>query len=307
MWDKTSMHNKLSKLMDSTRLLLNEPMKNHTSFRIGGPVDLLVIPENLEELKDVLKVCSEDGIRPEIIGNGSNLLVLDGGIRGMVVKISNNFNSIQVDEEYIYAHAGCLLSTIAKKAMDNSLTGIEFAGGIPGTLGGAVFMNAGAYGGEMADVVYMVDCLDYDGNTLKLTNSDMKFGYRYSLIQDGDLIITSVCLKLKKGDFDEIKHRMDELAMKRKEKQPLFLPSAGSTFKRPDGFFAGKLIEDAGMKGYRVGNAQVSEIHAGFIVNMGNSTAKDVLALIKKVQEAVKSKFDVQLVPEIKIIGEPLD
>lgn len=305
MWDKTSIHNKLSKLIDSNRLLLDEPMKNHTSFRIGGPVDLLVMPKNLEELKDVLKVCSEDGIRPEIIGNGSNLLVLDGGIRGMVIKISNSFNSIEVDGEYINAHAGCLLSTIAKRAMDNSLTGIEFAGGIPGTLGGAVFMNAGAYEGEMADVVYTVDCLDYDGNSRKLTNSDMKFGYRYSLVQDGGLIITLVCLKLKKGDFAEIKQRMDELSIKRKEKQPLFLPSAGSTFKRPDGFFAGKLIEEAGMKGYRVGEAQVSEIHAGFIVNLGNSTAKDVLALINKVQEAVKSKFGVQLVPEIKIIGEP--
>ncbi|MDI3533836.1 MAG: UDP-N-acetylmuramate dehydrogenase [Thermosediminibacterales bacterium] len=303
--NKHKLFREFAEKIDESRVLLDEPMKDHTSFRIGGPADILVIPKNLEELKHALNVCRRIELIPYVIGNGSNLLVLDKGIRGVVIKIASNFSSIKIFDDKIRAHAGVLLAAISKKAMEANLSGMEFAGGIPGSLGGAIYMNAGAYGGEMKDVVEEVKVMDYSGNIKVLSKKEMNFGYRHSRIQEEDfLIILEALLKLQKGDYNTIKQRMDELAQRRKLKQPLCLPSAGSTFKRPDGFYAGKLIEELGLKGYRVGDAQVSELHAGFIVNVGNATAKDVLELIKQIQQKAKERYNVDLEPEVKILGE---
>jgi len=302
--EKEVVYNNLKgKIIEGT-ILLDEPMKDHTSFKIGGPVDIMVLPKNIDEISNTVKFCKENNINFYIIGNGSNLLVSDKGIRGLVIKISENFSDIKVEGNRIIAQAGILLSKLSKVALRNSLKGLEFASGIPGSLGGAITMNAGAYGGEMKDVVKKVKCMDRDGNVYEYTNEEMDFGYRKSLVQKKNLIVLEVEMELCKGDYNEIKEEMDILTEKRNAKQPLSMPSAGSTFKRPKGHYAGKLIQDAGLKGLKYGNAQVSDLHSGFIVNIGNATCEEVLTLIKIVQKTVKDKFGVELEPEVKIIGE---
>ncbi|RKD30114.1 UDP-N-acetylenolpyruvoylglucosamine reductase [Thermohalobacter berrensis] len=304
MLEKEVVYNNLKgKIIEGT-ILLDEPMKDHTSFKIGGPVDIMVLPKNIDEISNTVKFCKENNINFYIIGNGSNLLVSDKGIRGLVIKISENFSDIKVEGNRIIAQAGILLSKLSKVALRNSLKGLEFASGIPGSLGGAITMNAGAYGGEMKDVVKKVKCMDRDGNVYEYTNEEMDFGYRKSLVQKKNLIVLEVEMELCKGDYNEIKEEMDILTEKRNAKQPLSMPSAGSTFKRPKGHYAGKLIQDAGLKGLKYGNAQVSDLHSGFIVNIGNATCEEVLTLIKIVQKTVKDKFGVELEPEVKIIGE---
>lgn len=290
--------------LDIDNIKYNEPMKNHTSFKLGGPADIFIEPDNTDELVKALRTLKEHKIPYYIIGNGSNLLVSDKGIRGAVVKIGEKFGNVSIDGERITAECGILLSTLSKMAAKRSLAGMEFASGIPGSLGGALAMNAGAYGGEMKDIVEWVEVLDWNLELVRLTNAEMKFGYRKSIIEPGNYIAVRCCLKLKKGDPEEINSIMAELAEKRKAKQPLHLPSAGSTFKRPEGYFAGKLIEDAGLKGYTLGGAQVSTLHCGFVVNNGNATARDVYDLIKHIQKTVLEKFNVKLEPEVKILGE---
>lgn len=286
------------------KVLIDEPMKKHTSFKIGGPVDVLVIPGNLEEIIDSVRLCKDKCLEFKILGNGSNLLVRDKGIRGVIIKIADNFNNIKVEREKLIVQSGALLSTTSKFALKNSLAGFEFAGGIPGTIGGAVTMNAGAYGGEMKNVVEKVKCIDKEGNIVSFTNREMDFGYRQSRVEQEDLIVLEVELSLEKTDYDDIKLLMDDLNKKRTTKQPLNLPSGGSTFKRPEGYYAAKLIEDSGLKGRKCGDAQVSEKHAGFVVNIGKATCEDVLGLVDIVKETVKDKFNVELEMEVKIIGE---
>lgn len=279
-----------------------ELMKNHTSFKIGGEVDFLATPENFSEIKDLIKTCKENGVQYTIIGNGSNILVGDEGIVGVVIKISSGLTSVKIDGNLIYAEAGVLLSTLANKVKLESLTGLEFASGIPGTLGGAIYMNAGAYGGEMKDVVKKVGYLDSDGEIREISGADAGFGYRKSIFVDSDKIILYAELELEKGDIKKITETMQDLNQRRKDKQPLNFPSAGSTFKRPEGYFAAKLIEDSGLKGYSVGGAKVSEKHAGFVVNFDNATASDVKKLMEDVKNIVLEKFGVELEPEVKFL-----
>lgn len=297
-------YEQLKDYIPEERILLNEPMYKHTSFKIGGPADIMVLPGSPEEISTVVKVCNSTGCPYFVMGNGTNLLVRDGGYRGVIIKIGNNFSSCRIEGQYIYAQAGILLSALSQYAAGASLEGLEFASGIPGTLGGAVAMNAGAYQGEMKDVLEWVKVITPGGTVETLPLGQLEMGYRTSIIQRRSLIVVECCLKLRKGDRDKINQRINEYNHLRKSKQPLHLPSAGSTFKRPKGYYAGKLIEEAGLKGKRIGNAQVSEIHCGFIVNLGNASARDVLELIKHIQEQVKAKFGVDLEPEVKIIGE---
>ena len=304
MFDKKSFYDKLVEKFPGINIKIDELMKKHTSFQIGGPADILILPKNKDELKAVLVECSKDNITPYIIGNGTNLLVMDNGVRGVIIKIGNNFNNIEVCGNVIVAHAGVALVTLSYLAMERGLTGLEFAGGIPGSVGGAVYMNAGAYGGEMRDVVTSAEVMNFNGDEVILDNSELQFGYRKSLLQNGNLIATKIKIQLKEGNYEEIRKRMDELNHIRKKKQPLVLPSAGSTFKRPDGYYAGELIEKAGLKGFRVRDAQVSELHAGFIVNLGEATAKDVIELINCIKKKIKEQYNVELVPEVKILGE---
>ena len=285
----------------------NEPMKNHTSFKIGGPADILCEPESIEELKAVLDATKKEGIDRMIIGNASNLLVSDKGIRGVVIKISSRMNSVEVKGNRIYAGAGALLSRISNVAIKNSLTGFENLSGIPGSFGGAIYMNAGAYGMEISDVLVEALVLTYDGEIKTVKKEDMNFGYRHSIFMENDYIILSGVLELKEGNKEEIESTVREITKRRNDKQPLNLPSAGSVFKRPEGHFAGKLIEDCGLKGYSVGGAKISEKHAGFIVNYNKATAKDVLDLIKHIEAVVYEKFGVKIEPEIKLIGEEMD
>lgn len=293
----------LKKTISEENIYINEPMSRHTSFRIGGPADVLVIPQNREELIKVLDIIRSENIPYFIFGNGTNIIVSDRGIRGVVIKLTA-IRKIYVDGETIVSEAGALLSAIANTALDNELTGFEFASGIPGTLGGAVAMNAGAYGPEIKDVIEKVEVIDENGNIYEIKNGNMKFAYRSSVIQLDNLIALRAWIHLKKGNYKDIRAKMDELNGLRKMKQPLEYPSAGSVFKRPEGCYAGKLIQDAGLQGYTIGGAQVSEKHCGFIINKGNATAEDVLNLIKHIQKTVKEKFGVDLDTEVKIIGE---
>lgn len=301
--NKQVMFKSFKEVIKQGKVLIDEPMKKHTSFKIGGPVDILVIPGSLDEILQAVRVCKSHDVDFRIIGNGSNLLVKDKGIRGIAIKIADNFKNISVVENKMTVQAGALLSTISKYALKNSLTGFEFAGGIPGTIGGAVTMNAGAYGGEMKHVVESVKCVDRDGKIINLSNQEMNFGYRQSKVEE-NLTVLEVELKLEESNCNDIKAKMDELNKKRTTKQPLSLPSGGSTFKRPEGYYAAKLIEDAGLKGHKCGGAQVSEKHAGFVVNVAEATAEDVLNLISVVQSTVLEKFSVELETEVKIIGE---
>ena len=286
------------------RVLTKEPMKKHTTFRIGGEAELYIIPETIEEVQWTVKTARKHEIPMFILGNGSNLLVGDRGIDGIVLQIYKNMNEITVHGTEITAQAGALLSSIAREAQNRSLSGFEFAGGIPGTFGGAITMNAGAYGGEMIQVLKEATVLTKEGEILTLSAEELELGYRTSNVITCGYTVLSGTLSLKEGDPSEIKKQMDEYSMARKTKQPLELPSAGSTFKRPEGYFAGKLIDDAGLRGYQVGGARVSDKHCGFVVNQENATAKDVLQLIEDVQKTVKEKFGVDLEPEVKRVGK---
>lgn len=283
-------------------IIKNEPMKNHTSFKIGGPADEFCAPKSIGEIEECIKYAEENKKPYFVIGNGSNILVSDKGIRGLVIKISGEFSGYEFFKDTVKAKSGVLLSTLAKAAQKNSLCGMEFASGIPGTLGGAIYMNAGAYGGEMRDIVKSVTYLEK--GEIKKIESGFQFGYRKSIFAELGAIILEAELQLKSGDFDEIKAKMEDFKARRTEKQPLNLPSAGSVFKRPVGHFAGGLIEEAGLKGYSIGGARVSEKHAGFIVNTGGATAEDVLSLIEYIQKVIREKYSIELETEVKMMGD---
>ena len=286
-------------------VIKNAPMKKYTSFRCGGNASVLVIPDSVDCLKKIIDFCNSKSVKPLIIGNGSNLLVTDNGINGVVIKIGSDISKIELlDETTIICEAGASLKSLCVFALENSLSGLEFAFGIPGTLGGAVYMNAGAYGGEMKDVLVSVTHIDTDGNLGELSQDELNLRYRGSAYTDNNFTIVSAVLRLKKADKKEIKEAMDDKLQKRKDKQPLEYGSAGSTFKRPEGYFAGALIEQSGLKGYTVGGAQVSEKHAGFVINKNNATSTDVINLIHDVQKIVYEKHGVMLETEVKIIGE---
>lgn len=300
----TDILGKLQDIVGSDNIVSDEPMRKHTTFRIGGNADIFVRPESKEQIAEILRLCRKQDVPYFILGNGSNLLVGDRGFRGVVINIMDNMNDIKVDGGIIKAQAGAMLIKVSRAARDNSLTGLEFASGIPGTIGGAIYMNAGAYGGEMKDVVIQVTAMDAEGEIYTFGTDELEFSYRHSVIQQRDLIVLDVTMKLAAGDQKIIDDRMSELAVARRTKQPLEYPSAGSTFKRPEGYFAGKLIMDAGLRGYRVGDAQVSEKHCGFVVNRGNATADDVIKLIDDVKAKVSEEYDVVLEPEVRMIGE---
>lgn len=295
---------RLEQILTKDRIRQNEPMKNHTTFRVGGPADIFLTP-SAEELPAVLSVCREERVPVTVIGNGSNLLVGDRGIRGVVICIGSGMRGIRVDGEKIFLEAGVTLAAAAQQAAKAGLTGLEFASGIPGTFGGAVVMNAGAYGGEMKDVIVSVRVISEDGEILTLSKEELDLSYRHSVIPErGYLVIDGELLLTREKDPDQITERMEELKKKRIEKQPLEYPSAGSTFKRPEGYFAGKLIMDAGLRGFSVGGAAVSEKHCGFVINKGNATAADICALMDEVTRIVKEKYAVTLEPEVKKVGE---
>ena len=294
----------IRKLGEQVEILVAEPMKNHTTFRIGGPADALALPKTPEEVAEVVRFCHEHAQSYYVLGNGSNLLVSDEGYRGLVLQLYRNFNDIQVNGETITVQSGAMLAAVARTAYQTGLTGLEFASGIPGTIGGAVVMNAGAYGGEMKNVLKEVTVLTKEGEVLVIPAKALELGYRTSVIPKNGWIVLGAVLQLKKGDQEQILARMEELKEQRITKQPLDLPSAGSTFKRPEGYFAGKLIMDAGLRGFTVGGAQVSEKHCGFVVNRGNATAADVWELICEVKRRVKEMTGVELEPEVKRLGD---
>ena len=291
-------------LLGEEKVRISEPMNRHTTFRIGGPADYFLLPSTAEEVKKILEICKKKELPYFILGNGSNLLVSDEGYRGVIIQLYRNYGGITVEGTNIRAGAGTLLSQIASAAKNASLTGFEFAGGIPGTLGGAVVMNAGAYGGEMKDVLKEVTVMTEQGEIMTIPAEKLEMGYRTSLVKKAGYLVLEAVISLKAGDVEEIKAIMKDLTEKRVSKQPLEYPSAGSTFKRPEGYFAGKLIMDAGLRGYQVGGAQVSEKHCGFVINKGNATAADVCGLMKDVQEKVQEQFGVTLEPEVKFLGE---
>lgn len=295
--------NELKEKIDVSWVKENEPMKQHTTFRAGGPADVLVTPD-AKSLPEVIALCKKHHLPYYVIGNGSNLLVGDKGIRGVVIAMTNRIGDIQCDGEIITAGAGCTLAQIAVLAAGNGLSGFEFAAGIPGTLGGAVVMNAGAYGGEMKDVITSVLVLDAEGNQKELSVEELDLGYRRSCIPEKDYIVLRVSMRLRRGDIGAIRAKMAELREQRILKQPLEYPSAGSTFKRPEGYFAGKLIMEAGLRGYQVGGAQVAEKHCGFVINKDNAAAADIIQLMQDVSAKVEEKFGVKLEPEVKLMGE---
>lgn len=293
----------LQNVMGGSGIFMEEPMKKHTTFRVGGPADVLVQPDETA-LAAILALCRQYHVSYSFIGNGSNLLVGDKGIRGVVIEMTDPMGNIEVDGTKITAQAGAMLSKIANTAASNGLGGMEFAAGIPGSVGGAVVMNAGAYGGEMKDIIEKVYVLDENGAQLELDRDALDLGYRHSCIPEKKYIVTKVVLELVPRNEAEIRSQMKELNEKRAEKQPLQYPSAGSTFKRPEGYFAGKLIMDAGLRGYQVGGAQVSEKHCGFVINKGDATAADICQLMRDVSDKVQAQFGVVLEPEVKMIGE---
>ena len=299
-----NIYDKVVDIVGDENVHTDEPMSRHTTFRIGGNADYFVKPGNADEVAAVIAVCREYNIPYFILGNGSNLLVSDDGYRGMIINIMDNMDSVTVDGRIITAQAGAMLVRVSVMARDNALTGLEFASGIPGTIGGAVYMNAGAYGGEMKNVVKTVRAIDEYGRIYELDSEKMDFSYRHSIVEERKLIVLEVTLELEHGSREAIDDRMKELAEARRSKQPLEYPSAGSTFKRPEGYFAGKLIMDAGLRGYSVGGAQVAEKHCGFVINKGGATASDVVELIRDVQHDVDDKFGVTLEPEVKMLGE---
>ena len=282
---------------------INEPMKNHTTFKIGGPAQYYVTPESVTQIQEVVSLCKDKNIPLHVIGNGSNILVGDDGVDGVVLALFNTFSDYEIKDNVITAQAGMSLIKLAVIALREGLTGLEFASGIPGSVGGAVYMNAGAYDGQMKDVVTSVTVLEEAGNIRILGRDELDMGYRTSAVAKHNMIVLQVIIELKAGDKEQIKDRMNQLSELRKQKQPLEYPSAGSTFKRPEGYFAGKLIADAGLKGYSIGGAAVSEKHAGFVVNMGGATAKDVVELTDYIKKRIIEQFGVTLELEIKKIG----
>lgn len=283
----------------------DEPLKNHTTFKIGGNCIALIEPREVSDIVETIKICRENSIKFFVIGNGSNLLVPDEGYNGVIIKLKGEFSTIQVEGEYLIVNSGAKLSEVYTVAYENSLTGFEFASGIPGTIGGAIYMNAGAYGGEMKDIVESVQVLDLDNFELReLKNEELEFSYRKSIIQRKNYIVTTIKLKLQKGNKEEINAVYEDLRERRNSKQPLNFGSAGSTFKRPEGHFASKLIEDAGLKGYHINDAWVSEKHSGFVVNKGNASYKEVMELIEYVQNIVFEKFGVKLETEVRILKD---
>ena len=295
----------LAGITGEKNVMLNEPMKNHTSFRTGGEADIFVSPDSIKSLKDVIKLFRENDIPFYIFGNGSNMLVSDRGIEGAVIHIGNGFSSIEVKENKITSGAGAILSAVSNAALENSLTGFEFASGIPGSFGGAVFMNAGAYGSEIKNVIKSVLVLNENLELEELSKDRLELGYRSSIFQKNNYIILGGTIELETGNKDNILSEMNELNAKRREKQPLNFASAGSTFKRPEGYFAGKLIEDSGLKGKTIGGAQVSEKHAGFIVNTGTATTDDIINLMDFCKKTVYEQFGVMIEPEVRITGRP--
>ena len=291
-------------IVGKNKVLEQEPLARHTTFRIGGPADYFVELGSIEQIRAAIQVCREENLPWFVLGRGSNLLVSDKGYRGVILSIYKDFQKTEIQGETVTVQAGVLLTTLSGKVLDASLTGLEFASGIPGTIGGAVVMNAGAYGGEMKDIVRKVTVLDQDGEVRTLTCGEMQFGYRTSLAKKKGYIVLGAELTLKQGEKEKIRGEMQALKAKRIEKQPLEFPSAGSTFKRPEGYFAGKLIMDAGLRGAAVGGAQVSEKHCGFVVNTGNATAADVRELMRQVQGKVQEQFGVHLEPEVRFLGE---
>lgn len=294
----------LCSITGEKNILKDEPMSAHTTFRIGGPADYFAMPSSAEEIRRIVSLCIEQEVPYYIIGNGSNLLVGDKGFRGVIIQIFKNMRDIRTEGETVTAQAGALLSKVAAAAYDAGLTGFEFASGIPGTLGGAVRMNAGAYGGEMSQVLKSADVLTTEGEVLTIPVEEMKMGYRTSIVSRMDYVVLGAQLVLSRGSKEDIRAKMDELKEKRVSKQPLEFGSAGSTFKRPEGYFAGKLIEDAGLRGFRIGNAQVSEKHCGFVINRGGATAAEVEELMDHIIRRVEETSGVRLQPEVKKIGE---
>lgn len=293
------------KVLQKGRILENALMKDYTTFHIGGPADFLIFPASLEETRDILKLFARYEIPYTILGNGSNVLVRDKGVRGAILKFGEPFSKIEMKSETeITVGAGASLRDVALFAADKDLTGLEFAIGIPGSIGGAIFMNAGAYGGEMKNIVEKVRSVSPDGKFYEFLQSELDLSYRHSIFQDNNHAIAEVTIRLYAGEGETIRVKMEDLTRKREEKQPLEMPSAGSTFKRPTGYFAGTLIDQTGLKGLKVGGAQVSEKHAGFVVNTGNATADDVLKLIEEVKRRVFEAHGVKLYPEVRIIGE---
>lgn len=301
-------YHKLSEAAGADHILKDEPMSAHTTFRIGGPADYFVVPEDAASLGRGVALCRAEGVDYFITGNGSNLLVGDGGYRGVVFHICHTMDDVAYEEKgtelLVEAGAGVMLSSLARQVSSKGYTGFEYATGIPGTLGGGVTMNAGAYGGEISDNLLWAELMDETGAVLRLERDRLKLSYRHSVMMEQPLVVLRAGFSFTKGDAMAITEKVAELSRSRKEKQPLEYPSAGSTFKRPEGYFAGKLIQDAGLMGYSVGGAMVSDKHAGFVVNKGGATAKDVLDLIKYVQDIVEEKFGVKLEPEVRLIGE---
>ena len=297
-------YNKLVAIVKEDHVLRDEPMRKHTTFRAGGPADYFVMPESKEQVQKVIALCKEENIPYYIAGNGSDLLVSDKGYRGVIIQIGKKMSRIAVDGVRITAEAGALLSAIANRALEESLTGFEFAAGIPGSLGGACVMNAGAYGGEMKDVLLSVTVLTPEGECLTIPREELELGYRSSIIEKKQYLVLEAVIGLQKGKAEDIKAQMDDLRQRRIDKQPLEYPSAGSTFKRPEGYFAGKLIQDAGLKGFQVGGAQVSEKHAGFVINKDHATAAEIYELMCQVSARVEAQFGVKLEPEVKRLGD---
>lgn len=296
--------NELYRIVGEKNVKLDEPMCKHTTFRIGGPAQAFVTPQTTEELGQVVLLCNAEKTPFFMLGHGSNLLVSDKGMEGVVIQLYNNYSDFKIEGNLVKAQAGIMLCKLGQAVKDAGLTGFEFAAGIPGTLGGAIMMNAGAYGGEMKDIVRAVQMMDKEGNLFEKTGEEMEFAYRHSIVEERQLIVLGADLELEFGDRKKIGDRMEELAAARRTKQPLEFPSAGSTFKRPQGYFAGKLIMDAGLRGYQVGGAQVSEKHCGFVINKGGATSADVLQLIADVKQRVYDKFQVELEPEVKMVGD---
>lgn len=297
-------YRELINIVPGDRIKCNEPMKLHTTFRAGGPADFFAVPETKEEVRGLVRLCEDAGMPYYIIGNGSNLLVSDRGYRGLIIQIYKEMGRMAAANGQITAQSGALLSRVAAKALEEGLSGLEFASGIPGTLGGACMMNAGAYGGEMKDVLSSVLVLTPEGEFLTLHSGELDMGYRTSVISEKGYIVLEACIQLEKGEKESIRSRMEELRKKRTSKQPLEYPSAGSTFKRPEGYFAGKLIEDAGLRGFRVGGAQVSEKHCGFVINRDGASASEIAELMRQVSARVEEKFGIVLEPEVKRLGE---
>ena len=298
------MYEYMKTIVPEERILFHQPMKEYTTFRVGGEAECLVLIQQEEELAKLIPYLNQIEQDYFILGNGSNLLVGDKGYRGIILKFDGPMEQIVVEGTHITAKAGALLSKVAVAAKDNSLTGLEFAAGIPGSIGGGVVMNAGAYDGEMKQVVESVTVMDGDGQITVLDNDTMEFGYRTSIIKSRPYIVLEVALQLEEGNREQIGARMEELTNLRRSKQPLEYPSAGSTFKRPDGYYAGKLIMDAGLRGYRIGGAQVADKHCGFVINAGGATAADIREVIEEVQERVRERFHVFLEPEVVFLGD---